>query len=162
MSWNMFGMQVAVQRLEITVGETVSRTVQRDGRGVANSGPNSYDGARRNTLKTVLIVVIMYWICWTPNELLWGLQYFGVVAVDFESWTFRLSVMAQFSYCYINPLIYSIKYKDFRQGFARMMKKILPSQLLRLILSFSSKVDVSTTGTRSNTVTTNLHSRVQL
>jgi 7 transmembrane receptor (rhodopsin family) len=153
-------MQVAVQGQEIASGGTDSRTVHSNCRCNVKTGPNYYDGARRNTLKTVIIVVIMYWICWTPNELLWCLQYFGVIAVDFQSWTYRLSVLAQFSYCYVNPLIYAVRYKDFRQGFAQMMNKILPSQLQRLSMIFSPKVDVSNDGTRSNTMTCKLHLQV--
>jgi hypothetical protein len=98
----------------------------------------------RNTIQTLVIVVIMFIICWSPVEFLWGLQYFGVITIDFSGWAFRLSILTQFSYCFINPLIYVIKYKDFKQGFTRMMLKMLPSKFHDCFIG--PKVGIQCTG----------------
>jgi 7 transmembrane receptor (rhodopsin family) len=102
----------------------------RDGNNAAAAATSQYSKPMRNTLKTVFIVVVMYCICWTPGEYLWALQYFGVIIIDSTSWTYHLCLLAQFSYCFINPLIYAVKYKDFRQGYARLMVKVLPSNIV--------------------------------
>jgi hypothetical protein len=104
--------------------EAVNQQVQ--GGSTALGRGSRYDGAMRNTLKTMVIVVIVFFICWTPNECLWGLQYVGLITIDFTSWIYGFSTFVQYSHCFVNPLIYVIKYKEFRLGYARMVSKILP------------------------------------
>jgi hypothetical protein len=70
--------------------EGVNQQVQD---GTTAPGGSQYDGAMRNTLKTVVIVVIMYFVCWTPNECLWGLQYVGLITIDFTSWIYGFSTV---------------------------------------------------------------------
>lgn len=134
-----------MQRPDISLGETRERANHQMRGGNSAPDANQYDGARRNTLKTMVIAVIMYVICWTPNECMWGLQYFGWITINYTSWAFRLSFLAQFSYCFISPLIYVFKYKDFRQGYAQLAFKILPPKLFRFFVS--QQIEVSSGGT---------------
>jgi hypothetical protein len=62
----------------------------------------------RNIIKTVLMVVITFYICSTPNKALWVLAIFGVFMLDFGGWVMRFSILVQILYCFINPLIYAI------------------------------------------------------
>jgi len=46
------------------------------------------------------------------------------LAVDFESWYYVLSVVLMLSNCFINPLIYAAKYREFQQGVRSLLSKM--------------------------------------
>ena len=99
-----------------------------DARG-GHGSANQFDGAMRNIIKTMTIVVVMFFICWTPNELLYGLAWLGVYELNYSSWIYLLSVQLQFSYCLINPIIYAVKYKEFRSALSRLVNKVMPRSI---------------------------------
>lgn len=83
----------------------------------------------RNIVKTVSIAVFMYFVCWTPNEFIWVLQYVGFITIDYNGWIYRWTLLAQLSTCVVNPMIYAIKYKEIRQVYARLLFKVLPPRV---------------------------------
>ena len=75
--------------------------------------------ARRNTFKTLLIVFITYVFCWTLNAVIFFMFNFGY-QLDFEGPVYIVSVaLVAFNSC-ANPIIYAVKYRQFRQGLAKM------------------------------------------
>jgi Serpentine type 7TM GPCR chemoreceptor Srsx len=103
---------------------------RRADQAVANGNPASnahqYDTAMRNILKTLTVVVIMYVICATPSQVLWTLQNLGLVTIDYKGWIYYMCTLTQMCNVCVNPMVYAVKYKDFRSGCDHMMRKILP------------------------------------
>ncbi|XP_033636123.1 trissin receptor-like [Asterias rubens] len=76
--------------------------------------------ARRNTFKMLLIVFITFLVCWTPNQVLFFAYNIGFY-VDFENWLFLLSVAMVATNSCVNPMIYGLKYRQFRKGLREMV-----------------------------------------
>ena len=69
--------------------------------------------ARRNTVKTFLIISICFVLCWSCsqfNYLLYNLGY----DVDFNETFFKVALLMAFCNCTINPFIYLVKYRDYQ------------------------------------------------
>ncbi|XP_006815241.1 galanin receptor type 2-like [Saccoglossus kowalevskii] len=69
--------------------------------------------ARKNVIKMLMIVVTTYFMCLTPNQIVW----FGFnvgLTVDFNSAYYNITVMATFANSCMNPIIYTIRNKRFR------------------------------------------------
>ena len=69
--------------------------------------------ARKNTLKTFLLISICFVLCWTCthfNYLLYNIGY----AVDFNGAFHKIVVLLAFCNCTINPFVYLFKYKDYK------------------------------------------------
>ena len=69
--------------------------------------------AKRNTIKTFLLVSIAFVICWTNIQVYVLLFYFGV-QLEFDSVLDRVNILLVFCNCTINPFIYLFKYKDYQ------------------------------------------------
>jgi ABC-type uncharacterized transport system permease subunit len=80
----------------------------------------------RNIIKTVTIVVVLFLVCCTPIQLIFILAWAGVYELDYSSWIYLFTVQLQFSYCLINPIIYAVKYREFRSALSRLVHKVMP------------------------------------
>jgi hypothetical protein len=99
------------------------RVDQRSANDSAKSSANQYDSATSNIFKTMVIVVIMFFICITPIQILWLLQSVQVITIDYGGWAYYMCVLIQICNACVNPLIYALKYKDFKRGCKRMLQK---------------------------------------
>ncbi|XP_038055066.1 alpha-1A adrenergic receptor-like [Patiria miniata] len=76
--------------------------------------------ARRNTFKTLLLVFVVFVICWLPHSTIFlvfdlgGSVQFSGILFYFGAFTLTVNVC-------VNPFIYAVKYKQFRAGFRRMV-----------------------------------------
>jgi hypothetical protein len=102
---------------------------QRGANVNTTSNTRQYDTAMRNILKTVSIIVIMFFICSSPSQFLWLMANLGLITIDLGGWAYYMCTLTQFCNVCINPLIYAIKYKDFGSGCNRMIRKVLSHQL---------------------------------
>ena len=75
--------------------------------------------ARRNTFKTFLIVFVTFLICWTPNQIIYFSFNLGM-PLQFTEWYYLLSVAMVASNSCVNPVIYALKYRQFRKGLRGM------------------------------------------
>ncbi|KAI0211233.1 hypothetical protein LSAT2_003949, partial [Lamellibrachia satsuma] len=66
--------------------------------------------ARRNVLKTLLLVVVGYLLCNTCNQLTFLAYNFGA-PLDFSSSYYDFTVVAMFANCCINPFLYALQYR---------------------------------------------------
>ena len=69
--------------------------------------------ARRNTIKTLLIIGCGFIVCWSQNHasyLLYNLGY----NLDFNGTYFQYTVLMGFLNCTINPFIYLAQYRDYQ------------------------------------------------
>ncbi|XP_038055010.1 galanin receptor 2b-like [Patiria miniata] len=107
------GVQPHVATASGTEAETgpVPHRVESQGGSLLRAG--------RNTFKTLLIVTISYFICWAPNSIIFFLFNLGW-PLDFTSVSYIISVSLVAVNSCINPVIYGIKYKRFRQGLRKL------------------------------------------
>ena len=77
---------------------------------------------RRYSIKTVIIVIVSYFACWSMNQVLYFCLNFGFLSdIDWNGVLMQTSVILCFVSSCINPFIYISRSQDFRQGFARLL-----------------------------------------
>ncbi|KAI0225443.1 Somatostatin receptor type 4 [Lamellibrachia satsuma] len=69
--------------------------------------------ARRNLLKTLLLVVVGYLLCKSCNQLTFLAYNFGA-PLDFSSSYYDFTVVAMFANCCINPFLYALQYRPYQ------------------------------------------------
>ena len=69
--------------------------------------------ARRNTVKTLLIVGCCFIICWSQNQIIYLMFNFGY-ELDLNSTYLHVTILMVFLNCTVNPFIYLIKYTDYQ------------------------------------------------
>lgn len=80
---------------------------------------SSHGRIRVNILKTLLLVTLMFVVCWTPNQILFFVYNLGA-PVNPRGTFQKLSVVFLFVNVWINPFIYTFKYRNFQRGLIRM------------------------------------------
>ena len=78
-------------------------------------GKEKFQLARRNTIKTLLIVGLCFIICWSQNEILFFMYNCGY-DIQFNSVYFDFTLLMVFINCTVNPFIYLIKYRDYQEA----------------------------------------------
>ena len=78
-------------------------------------GKEKFQLARRNTIKTLLIVGICFIICWPQNQIIYFMYNCGY-DVKFNSVYFDFTILMVFVNCTVNPFIYLIKYRDYQEA----------------------------------------------
>jgi len=77
---------------------------------------------RRYSIRTVIIVIISYFTCWSLNQALYFCLNFGLLKeVEWNGPLMQTSVLLCFFSSCINPFIYTFRSRDFRQGFANIL-----------------------------------------
>ena len=96
--------------------------VLRQGVGQSASDPTSVhqttnlrQQARKNIVKTMLILCVCYGICWAPNNIIY-LYYCLGGYVDFNGVLYYTTVWISFVNIWINPLVYTLQYRKFQHG----------------------------------------------
>ncbi|XP_033634314.1 adenosine receptor A2a-like [Asterias rubens] len=79
--------------------------------------------ARRNTFKMLLLVFITFVICWTPNQVIFLMFNLGF-RLTLTEWFYYLSVAMVATNSCVNPFIYALKYRQFRKGIRRILKRV--------------------------------------
>ena len=82
---------------------------------VVDSGKEKFQLARRNTIKTLLIVGLCFIICWSQNQIIYFMYNCGY-NVKFNTVYFDFTILMVFVICTVNPFIYLIKYKDYQEA----------------------------------------------
>ena len=75
--------------------------------------------ARKNTIKTFLLVGLCFVICWSNNSFYYLLFNLGYKA-DWNSTYFHFTVLMIFLNCTVNPFIYLIKYQDYQAALRKL------------------------------------------
>ena len=71
--------------------------------------------ARKNTIKTVLIIGLCFIICWSQNQVIYFMYNCGY-DLKFNSTYFNFTILMVFVNCTVNPFIYLITYKDYQEA----------------------------------------------
>ena len=80
--------------------------------------------ARRNILKTLVIVSACFTLCWIWNEMYYFLTNLGLVTLDYSHPFNTFSVVCIYFNCCINPIIYVLHYKQFKKGLRMLGNRI--------------------------------------
>ena len=77
--------------------------------------------AAQELSKTLLLVTILYTVCWTPNQLLFLVFNCGPNdVVDFQSVYYHITVVLSVANSCLNPIIYTIQNRPFRRGIQKV------------------------------------------
>ena len=74
---------------------------------------DKFQVARRNTIKTFVIVGCCFVICWTQNQVIYFMFNVGY-PVDWNSAYFQFTVLMVFLNATVNPFVYLLNYKDYQ------------------------------------------------
>ena len=85
-----------------------------------DSGKEKFQLARRNTIKTLLIVACCFIICWSQNQIIYFMHNCGY-EVNFNTTYFQFTVVMVFLNCIVNPFIYLIKYRDYQEALKKFI-----------------------------------------
>ncbi|XP_077993834.1 galanin receptor 2b-like [Glandiceps talaboti] len=94
---------------------TRQNQVQAPSGGKTKPQDDSMGKARKNVTKTMLIVSVTFVISWSPMSISFFVYNLGGY-LDYDSFYYYFMVLLVFSNMCINPFIYAIKYKEFREG----------------------------------------------
>ena len=75
----------------------------------------NYEAAKRNTIKTLVLVAVCFVICWIGNQI-WFLLFSLGYEVPFDSEAYQVFVLLVCVNCIINPFIYLKKYKEYQKA----------------------------------------------
>ena len=79
------------------------------------SGSSKFQTAKTNVIKTLLIVVLFFFLCFASEETFYLLYNLGY-EVDWDGVYYKFSVVMVFLNCTVNPFIYLFNYKDFQKA----------------------------------------------
>ena len=82
---------------------------------VIDTGRDMFQLARRNTIKTLLIVGLCFIICWSQNQIMYFMYNCGI-HFNFNGTYIQFTVLMVFVNCTVNPFIYLINYRDYQEA----------------------------------------------
>ncbi|XP_071479232.1 oxytocin receptor-like [Diadema antillarum] len=118
-SWSPFWMSVAASGANLIVITSIALQLKR-GPGQESEKMTRRERARRDVVKTVLVVCLAYIVCWAPNDL-YGLYSVLGGNVSFDGVAYELTILIAFSNMWINPIIYSFRYHKFQAAIKRLL-----------------------------------------
>ena len=107
--------------------------------------------ARRNTIKTFLLVGICFIICWSNNQVYY-LMYNVGYDVNWNGIYYQFTVLMVFLNCTINPFIYLTKYQDYQ----RALMKLFGRKKQKFGDDYEKQSNLSLSGTPNNTNVTSV------
>ena len=99
--------------------------------------------ARKNTIKTLLIVGCCFITCWSQNQFFYLMYNFGY-PLDWNSTYFHFTVLMVFLNCTLNPFIYLIKYQDYQIALRQFLRCKIKDKDDSQNLSTSNQTSFST------------------
>lgn len=95
-------------------------TNANSGNQVVDSHKDKFQLARRNTIKTLLIVRCFFFLCWVQCQIVYMMHNCGY-EVDFNSTYYHYSILMVFLNCTVNPFIYLFQYRDYQIAFRKFI-----------------------------------------
>ena len=87
---------------------------------LGDANRDKFQVARRNTIKTLLIVGCCFIICWTQNQVIYFMFNIGY-PVDWNSAYFQFTVLMVFLNATVNPFVYLLNYKDYQIALRQLL-----------------------------------------
>ena len=82
---------------------------------ITDTSRDKFELARRNTIKTLLIVGLCFIICWSQIEIMYLLYNCGY-DINFNTPYIQFAVLLGFINYTVNPFIYLVKYRDYQEA----------------------------------------------
>ena len=76
---------------------------------------DTFQMARKNTIKTFALISVCFVVCWSCNQILFLMYNFGF-EVNWNGFINKFGVIMAFTNCTINPFVYLIKYRDYQKA----------------------------------------------
>ena len=76
--------------------------------------------ARKNTIKTFLIVAICFVMCWSNNQIYFLMHNLGY-DINWDGVYCKFTIFMVFLNCTVNPFVYLIKYRDYQKALRSMI-----------------------------------------
>lgn len=105
-------------------GEVTSQSANPHLPPHSNITGTKYLGARRNTIRMLILVCLCFILCWSWNQFFY-LAFNVGVKVDFSSAYYQFSVVAVFFNCCLNPVIYLTQYDEFKAAVKKLVGVLL-------------------------------------
>ena len=92
---------------------------------------DKFQVAKRNTIKTLLIVGCCFIICWSQNQFAYMIFNCGY-NIDFNSTYIHFTILMVFLNCTVNPFIYLIQYRDYQIALKKFIHCSLSTEVSRV------------------------------
>ena len=103
------------------VGANHSLDVDKPKADVTDKHKDKFQLARRNTIKTLLIVGCCFIICWSQNQVLFLMSNCGY-QMDWNSAYLHYTILMVFLNSTVNPFIYLINYRDYQSALKKFLR----------------------------------------
>lgn len=101
---------------------------------------NVFELAKRNTMITLLIVVVCFVVCWSQNQVLYFLEIIGFNVNLYGPYS-QYTVIMIFLNCTVNPFVYLIKYKEYQKALKELTMCKRLSDRVSEVNTISSQLD---------------------
>ena len=113
-------------RIAYVIHKKIHQKQQNAGQGsVQAAALDMWSRSRRNTIKTLALVSLMYLLCWGPNQIYFFMFNVGYPP-DYSSDFYHLSVSLTYLNCAVNPFIYAVQYEQFYKAAKHLFCRCLP------------------------------------
>ncbi|CAD5111035.1 unnamed protein product [Dimorphilus gyrociliatus] len=98
----------------------VSANGNRNGTTIQTKAEKN-ERVRKNTIKTFMIVAVAFVLCWSWNEVYFFIFNLGY-PLSLDSSFYHFTVLMVFLNCCINPVVYMVRYEEFKLSLKRLFK----------------------------------------
>ncbi|XP_028912565.1 galanin receptor type 2 [Ornithorhynchus anatinus] len=96
------------------------------------AGPSEANRAKRKVTRVIIIVAMLFCLCWLPHHALLLSVWFGHFPLTRATYILRiLSHLLSYANSCVNPIVYALVSKHFRKGFRRICVGLLPGRQRR-------------------------------
>ena len=137
---NFFRIRKCISKLDINLRHCLAD--RRCVHGIMNN--------KRRTIRIVFVTSVAFFVCWTPNSIMYFLfQFGGAAEVAWDSSIYQVGIVLGYFNSCINPILYAFQSKKFRThcktiitkafGISSPRKISCPRQVLEPFTSTSDK-----------------------
>ena len=116
------------RRINTSMGDVKAQDSSRDActdvknkKKLEDAHKDKFQLARRNTIKTLLIVGLCFIICWSQCEFFYFIHHFGY-PLDWNGKYYNFTVLMAFLNSTVNSFIYLMKYKDYQVALRQFLR----------------------------------------
>ncbi|XP_070569888.1 allatostatin-A receptor-like [Ptychodera flava] len=100
------------------------KVASHNGPGAIDDRISSLVRARKRLVKMLILVLLAFFLCWTPANLIFMIHNLGG-PIDYFSGYYNAIALLAYANSILNPFIYAFKYKQFRNGFLASLPRFL-------------------------------------